>query len=131
MLAFVIAQYITINLMNRFPDVGYHQGAWTMVLRRVHPEMAVLRILLPMLFAVLVGQRHLFNALTSWINHSRSRRLQDGAFLAMLLDSYVVEVGQPWWLTEKEAPPQPNEATPKEIQENGVMLSHASVLRPT
>lgn len=104
--------------MQGFLDVG-HQGA-------------VLRILLPMLFAISVGQRHLFNALASWINHSRSRRLQDGAFLAMLLDSYVVEVDQPWWLTEKEAPaPQPNEATPKEIQENSVMLSYASVLNST
>lgn len=59
-------------------------------------------ILLPMLCATLVGQRRLFQKLATWLDHSRSRRLQDGAFMAMLLDSYVVEVGQPWWLTEKE-----------------------------
>ena len=55
-----------------------------------------------MLCATLVGQRRLFQKLATWLDHSRSRRLQDGAFMAMLLDSYVVEVGQPWWLTEKE-----------------------------
>lgn len=60
-------------------------------------------ILFPMLFAIWVGQRRLFHKLATWLEHSRSRRLQDGAFMAMLLDSYVVEVGQPWWLTEKEA----------------------------
>ena len=36
--------------------------------------------------------------LATWLDHYRSLQLQDGAFMAMLLDSYVVEVGQPWWL---------------------------------
>ena len=36
--------------------------------------------------------------LTFWLDHYRRLQLQDGAFMAMLLDSYVVEVGQPWWL---------------------------------
>ena len=72
---------------------------------------------MPMLFAIAVGQRHLFHKFSSWLEHSRSRRLQDGAFMAMLLDSYIVEVGQPWWLTDKEAS-QPEstqvKATPKD-----------------
>ena len=33
-----------------------------------------------------------------WLDHYRRLQLQDGAFMAMLLDSYVVEPGQPWWL---------------------------------
>lgn len=55
-----------------------------------------------MVFAVLFGKRHLFQKISFWLDHSRGRRLQDGAFMAMLLDSYVVEVGQPWWLSDTE-----------------------------
>lgn len=36
--------------------------------------------------------------LAVWLDHYRRLQLQDGAFMAMLLDSYVVEPGQPWWL---------------------------------
>lgn len=76
------------------------------LLSQISPDLTFfqffLRILFPMLFTILVGQRRLFHKLATWLEHSRSRRLQDGAFMAMLLDSYVVEVGQPWWPTEKE-----------------------------
>lgn len=75
------------------------------VLSQIDPDriFSSPRILFPLLFAILVGQRRLFHKLATWLEHSRSRRLQDGAFMAMLLDSYVVEVGQPWWPTEQEA----------------------------
>lgn len=56
-----------------------------------------------MIFAMLFGKMHLFQKISFWLDHSRSRRLQDGAFMAMLLDSYVVEVGQPWWLSDTES----------------------------
>ena len=82
---------------------------------------AVPRILCPILFAILVGQRRLFHKLASWLDHSRGRRLQDGAFMAMLLDSYVVEVGQPWWLTHQEiqeaAAAHPEQVQAKETDE--------------
>jgi len=60
-------------------------------------------IVFPMIFAMLFGKLHLFQKISFWLDHSRSRRLQDGAFMAMLLDSYVVEVGQPWWLSDTES----------------------------
>ncbi|CAE7227700.1 unnamed protein product [Symbiodinium natans] len=56
----------------------------------------------PMLVAMLIGQQRLFHRLAVWLDHSRGRRLQDGAFMAMLLDQYVVELGQLWWLTNQE-----------------------------
>lgn len=58
--------------------------------------------LFPLLVVFAVGRKWLFKQLATWLDHYRSLQLQDGAFMAMLLDSYVVEVGQPWWLTKDE-----------------------------
>lgn len=58
-------------------------------------------VLIPLLIVFLLGRQRLFDRLAQWVD--QSRRLQDGAFMAMLLDSYVVEVGQSWWLSESEA----------------------------
>ncbi|CAK9098860.1 Uncharacterized protein SCF082_LOCUS46320 [Durusdinium trenchii] len=57
-------------------------------------------ILIPLFIVLAVGRQKMFGRLASWLDHSRSRRLQDGAFMSMLLDSYRVEVGQAWWLQE-------------------------------
>lgn len=58
--------------------------------------------LIPLLVVCAVGRKWLFKQLATWLDHYRSLQLQDGAFMAMLLDSYVVEVGQPWWLSKDE-----------------------------
>ena len=58
-------------------------------------------VLIPLMAVSMIGRKRLFNRLAQWVD--RSRRLQDGAFMAMLLDSYLVEVDQPWWLSEFEA----------------------------
>eukprot|EP00913_Durusdinium_trenchii_P018522 g17404.t1 len=53
-------------------------------------------ILIPLFIVLAVGRQKMFGRLASWLDHSRSRRLQDGAFMSMLLDSYRVA----WWLQE-------------------------------
>lgn len=57
--------------------------------------------LLPLTVVWFIGRERLFKRLSDWVEHRR--KLQEGAFMAMLLDSYVVEIGQPWWLSEAEA----------------------------
>eukprot|EP00438_Fugacium_kawagutii_P005260 Skav207568 [mRNA] locus=scaffold1109:16506:19622:+ [translate_table: standard] len=57
--------------------------------------------LLPLTIVWSIGRERLFKRLSDWVEHRR--RLQEGAFMAMLLDSYVVEIDQPWWLSETEA----------------------------
>ncbi|CAE7681032.1 unnamed protein product [Symbiodinium pilosum] len=54
--------------------------------------------LIPLLGVLVVGRERLFKALGDKFEHSRSRQLQSGAFMAMLLDSYFVQRGQQWWL---------------------------------
>ena len=57
--------------------------------------------LLPLTVVWFIGRKRLFQRLSDAVEYRR--RLQEGAFMAMLLDSYVVELGQPWWLSEAEA----------------------------
>ena len=57
--------------------------------------------LLPLITVWVIGREYLFQRLSDWVD--QRRRLQEGAFMAMLLDSYLVEIGQPWWLSEAEA----------------------------
>eukprot|EP00434_Breviolum_minutum_P019392 symbB.v1.2.017098.t1/scaffold1319.1/size197804/3 len=59
-------------------------------------------LLLPLLVVFALGRKRLFKQLAVWLDHYRRLQLQDGAFMAMLLDSYVVEPGQPWWLSQDE-----------------------------
>lgn len=47
-------------------------------------------ILIPMLLVLILGRRSLFARLAAFVDQSRRRRLQDGAFMAMLLDSYIL-----------------------------------------
>jgi len=83
-------------------------------------------IVLPMVFAVLFGKRHLFQKISFWLDHSRGRRLQDGAFMAMLLDSYVVEVGQPWWLSDTELAELQQQNGPSNLPKEAPSLSAPS-----
>jgi len=108
---FYAACYLTLSWNSSFfacraIDLGLGHKEWEEGRREDIAIVAAIGfailILCPILFAILVGQRRLFHKLASWLDHSRGRRLQDGAFMAMLLDSYVVEVGQPWWLTHQE-----------------------------
>lgn len=57
--------------------------------------------LLPLITVWVIGREYLFQRLSDWVD--QRRRLQEGAFMAMLLDSYLVEIDQPWWLSEAEA----------------------------
>lgn len=59
-------------------------------------------LLLPLLGVLFFGRRRLFRLLSEWLDQRRGQKLQDGAFMAMLLDSYLVELGQPWWLSAEE-----------------------------
>jgi len=59
--------------------------------------------LVPQILVVLVGRRRLFQVLRNKVEQSRNRQLQSGAFMAMLLDSYFVQKGQPWWL-QRDSP---------------------------
>ncbi|CAK9008614.1 unnamed protein product, partial [Durusdinium trenchii] len=59
-------------------------------------------LLLPLLLVLVVGRKVLFQKLVYLLDHRRRLQLRDGAFMAMLLDSYVVEPGQPWWLSLEE-----------------------------
>ena len=51
-------------------------------------------LLLPLLGVLFFGRRRLFRLLSEWLDQRRGQKLQDGAFMAMLLDSYLVELGQ-------------------------------------
>jgi len=74
-------------------------------------------VLLPPLLLVVVGRQHLFDRLAKWLD--QSRRLQDGAFMAMLLDSYLVEVGQPWWLSAADMSSKKNAMPKTSIDRSG------------
>ena len=72
--------------------------------------------------------------LATWLDHYRSLQLQDGAFMAMLLDSYVVEVGQPWWLhldipcTSKEAMEQMRRHWGLQYSKNGLKKGQLTLI---
>mmetsp|Transcript_13037 Transcript_13037/g.31096 ORF Transcript_13037/g.31096 Transcript_13037/m.31096 type:complete len:752 (+) Transcript_13037:78-2333(+) len=71
-------------------------------------------IYLPLIAVLAVGRQRIFQRVSSKLEESRSRHLQNGAFLAMLLSSYHVQKGQRWWLrkdslgqtTLESVPPQ-------------------------
>eukprot|EP00913_Durusdinium_trenchii_P031862 g29840.t1 len=67
-----------------------------------HKECGQAALLLPLLLVLVVGRKVLFQKLVYLLDHRRRLQLRDGAFMAMLLDSYVVEPGQPWWLSLEE-----------------------------
>ena len=59
-------------------------------------------LLMPLAAVIAIGRQRFYDVLAKWLSQRRSRRLQDGAFMAMLLDSSFVEMGQPWWMPEAE-----------------------------
>jgi len=59
-------------------------------------------LLMPLAAVIAIGRQRFYGVVAKWLSQRRSRRLQDGAFMAMLLDSSFVQKGQPWWMPEAE-----------------------------
>ena len=51
---------------------------------------------------LVVGRERMFRLVARGFEGSKSRMQQDGAFIASLLDSHQVELGQPWFVHRPE-----------------------------
>ena len=51
---------------------------------------------------LVVGRERMFGLVARGFEGSKSRMQEDGAFIASLLDSHQVEVGQQWWVHRPE-----------------------------
>jgi len=72
------------------------------VLYGIYKLCSGLSFLGPVVVLAVLGRDRLFNIMARRLERNSFRRQQDGAFVASLLDSYEITVGQVWWVHREQ-----------------------------
>ena len=89
------------------------QGIWLMLIANVTTEwnlnyfggscLAVgLSNLIPVTICILLGPENVFNYMARQLDRDPDNQKKDGAFIATLLDDFVIIPGQDWWIHRDE-----------------------------